>query len=367
MKFVTVFAVVVTVAFMGAFVIMPKNSFSESENRALSDFPEFNMENIEDGSFTSGVSSYFSDHFPMRDTFVNGKTQFEQHILQMNCVNNVYIAKDGYRIEEYQKPENTDRIVNILNKFNSAVENSRVDLMLVPTAYTVYEDKLPKGHKKISQLYELNKIYSAVSTNNIDIYSELMTHKDSEQLFYKLDHHWTTDAAYYAYEKYCKVKGFEPVPRGSFSRTKVTSDFKGTIYSKLNDYSLEGDYIYIYNHNDNLTVNYDNEKETNSLYNMEYINKKDKYSLFLDNIHSYIEITNNDINTDRELAIAKDSYANCLIPFLTNHYRKIYVFDPRTYKGSISQFVNSNKNIKDVLVLYNMNTIDQDTGIKAIY
>ena len=88
---------------------------------------------------------------------------------------------------------------------------------------------------------------------------------------------------------------------------------------------------------------------------------------FFDNLHSYIEITNNNIDTDRELVIAKDSYANSFIPFLVNHYKKIYVFDPRSYKGAISDFVNEHNNVKDVLMLYNMNTIDKDTGINAIY
>ena len=35
---------------------------------------------------------------------------------------------------------------------------------------------------------------------------------------------------------------------------------KGTIYSKLNDYSLEGDVISIYGYNNDLTVNYDNKR-----------------------------------------------------------------------------------------------------------
>ena len=81
-----------------------------------------------------------------------------------------------------------------------------LDLMLVPTAYTIYDDKLPYYHKEISQLETLNNIYSSVSTGDIDVYPSLMLHRDNEQLFYKLDHHWTTDGAYYAYVKYCEYK-----------------------------------------------------------------------------------------------------------------------------------------------------------------
>ncbi len=367
MKFVPVFTSLIVIVFLLAFIILPKSSFSEIENRSLTEFPKLNLDDIKDGDYMSDISSYLSDHFPLRENFVNNKTQFEQYVLKMDCINNIYIGKNGYRIEQYEKPKNTAKIINTINKFNEAVKNIDVDLMLVPTACTIYDDKLPYYHKNIGQLEDLNNIYSSVSTNNIDVYPSLMLHRDNEQLFYKLDHHWTTDGAYYAYVKYCEHKNFTPVAKEKFDIREVTDNFKGTIYSKLNDYSLDGDIIKVYGQDNDLTVNYDNKKTTKSLYNMDYVNKKDKYSLFLDNLHSYIEITNNNIKTNRELVIIKDSYANSFIPFLVNHYKKIYVFDPRSYKGSISDFVNKHSNVKDVFMLYNMNTIDQDTGINAIY
>ena len=49
------------------------------------------------------------------------------------------------------------------------------------------------------------------------------------------------------------------------------------------------------------------------------------------------------------------------------YYKKIYVVDTRYYKDAISEFINQNKKIKDVLVLYNMNTIDSDLGVGGIY
>ncbi len=63
--------------------------------------------------------------------------------------------------------------------------------------------------------------------------------------------------------------------------------------------------------------------------------------------------------------IIKDSYANSIVPFLINHYEKIHVIDPRFYKLSISSYIEENK-IKDVLFLYNMNTIDTDLGILSV-
>ena len=89
--------------------------------------------------------------------------------------------------------------------------------------------------------------------------------------------------------------------------------------------------------------------------------------MFLNNIHPFIEITNETADSDKELAVIKDSYANCMVPFLVNHYRKVYVFDTRYYKGGPSGFINENGQITDVLLLYNMNTLDGDLGIGGIY
>ena len=149
----------------------------------------------------------------------------------------------------------------------------------------------------------------------------------------------------------------------------VTAEFYGTIYSKVNDYSHKADSITIYtNPADRLTVDYtDTDEITNTLYNLDYVSQKDKYSLFLNNLHTLIEITNETAESDRELVLIKDSYANSMVPFLAHHYKKIYVFDTRYYKQGPSSFIEEHPSVTDVLLLYNMNTLDTDSGIRGIY
>ena len=155
----------------------------------------------------------------------------------------------------------------------------------------------------------------------------------------------------------------------SLEKKVVTEEFKGTIYSKVNDYLRDGDAISIYvDPKEKLTVSYtDTKEQTDSLYAEEYLDKKDKYSYFLNNIHPLIEITNETIDTEEELVLIKDSYANCMVPFLIKHYKKIYVIDPRFYKEAASELINQNPKVKDVLLLYNMNTLDTDLGVGGIY
>lgn len=47
--------------------------------------------------------------------------------------------------------------------------------------------------------------------------------------------------------------------------------------------------------------------------------------------------------------------------------KKIYVFDTRYYKQGPSSFIKEHPGITDVLILYNMNTLDSDLGIRGIY
>ncbi len=45
-----------------------------------------------------------------------------------------------------------------------------------------------------------------------------------------------------------------------------------------------------------------------------------------------------------------------MIPFLSNHYKEIYVVDTRHFNGSIINLIEEN-NIKEVLMLYNIQTL----------
>lgn len=363
-----VFLAAFVLLFAVAFLIAEKQEFSEGENRYLEKFPEFTFSSLKEGKYTEKLQSYLSDHFPMRNLFMGLKAETEI-ALGKREIGGVYIAKDGYLIEDYAAPKNTDKIVGQFEKFAESLEGAEVSLMLVPTAITIYGEKLPALAPVRSQLQTRDEIYGRLDFSTIDCYDDLMEAKKDNELYYRTDHHWTGYGAYAAYTAYCEAKEIVPLPLDRFEITEVSTDFKGTVYSKLNDAKIKADTITIFENPENrLTVYYEDKKETaDSLYNFEYLEKKDKYSMFLNNIHPFIEITNETADSDKELAVIKDSYANCMVPFLVNHYRKVYVFDTRYYRGGPSKFINENRQITDVLLLYNMNTLDNDTGIGGIY
>ncbi len=350
------------------FLLLPKKTFSEQENKELEQFPKISKEAILDGSFIEGLEDYLCDHFPLRNSFLNIKTQFEKFLGKQE-VNEVYLAKDGYWIEKYKEPVNNEKVVRVFNSFADSLETAECYVMLVPTAITVYQDKLPDfvdgGRQEENRKYLMGQL----TAHTIDVGGILEEYAAEYPLFYQLDHHWTGYGAYLAYRVFGERMGLTVREMEEYRISEVTDEFKGTIYSKVSDFLAEGDKITLFELPDQkLKVTYvDTGEVTDSLYNLDYLEKKDKYSLFLNNIHPLVEIENNEAQSQEELVIIKDSYANCFVPFLTEYYQKIYVVDTRYYRLPVSQLINENPKVKNVLILYNMNTIDTDLGVGGIY
>lgn len=366
-KIITIVICAFILIFSLSLIFIPKKEFSENENRYLESFPKFTFKSLMSGDFIESFEDYITDHFPFRDTFISIKT-FIEKALGKSDINNVYLAKDDYLIQAYKKPVNNDKIIKVLKKFQEELNYVNMNLMLVPTSVTINKDLLPNNALNYSELDTIDYIYSNIDFDKIELYETFIEHKNDYQLYYRLDHHWTTYAAYYAYVEYAKHNNIDYYSLNSFDIKEVTKDFNGTLYSKTNDYTRKSDSIHIFDlKNSDYTVYYsDIAKTTNTLYEMSYLDKKDKYAMFLNNNHALIEITNNNLSNSKELVVIKDSYANSLIPFLINHYEKIYVIDPRYYKKSISEFIKSNSNIKDLLFVYNVNGLDDDLGIRSV-
>lgn len=384
------FLICVFVLFLAVrFLTGEKREYSENENRTLAALPELSAETIRDGGYTSGLEKYISDQFPMRDGFLSVMTE-AQRISGRKEINGVYPARDGSMIRVYDEPQNTERIITQFRKLteNVADQDIPVRLMLVPSAVSICRDLLPAFAPTgtPSQEETIAQIYAAVGDvmETVDAASALRQEYErqssgvspepdgaarmTQPLYYRTDHHWTTFGAYIGYRTYCEAAGLDPKPLSAYEEETVSTDFRGTVYARLNDPHFGYDNIVSYTDpTQELTVTYEDTGEvSDSLYNAEYLTQRDQYSFFLNNIHPLITVTNEAV-PEGALALVKDSYANSLLPFLVSNYHTIYVFDTRYYRGSPSAFIREHEDITDVLILYNMNTIDSDTGIGGIF
>ncbi|HAV90892.1 DHHW family protein [uncultured Eubacterium sp.] len=366
----TVYIVAILIVLASALEMgLSKEKYSESENRYLAQFPEFSFETLKNGKFTKGLEDYLCDHFPLRDDFMKLYAKV-QKLEGKEEINGVYVCKDNYYIEKPKPYENMDKFVRHVNGLASTYENCNVNLMLVPTAITIYKDKLPKNADGGCQLEEIEKVKEKLDSkvNFIDVSETLKKGAEEGTVFYKTDHHWTTLGAYDAFKKYCSDLGLAEHPIDEYTLTEVSKDFYGTISSKVNDKDLKPDKMVSFTKKNTLDINYQN-ATGHVLYNEGYLKRRDKYSFFLNNINDKIVIKNKKIKEDRKgksLLVYKDSYANCFIPFLVDEYETIIVLDTRYYMNGGEELVED-YGVTDILVLYNMNTVDTDTGVSGIY
>ncbi len=355
----------------------PVRDKSESENRELAQMPTLNFDTLLDTSgkgFTKGYEKFVTDQFVWRDSWIGIKASFERFIGK-SVFNNVYVADDGYFIEYRSESsldkmtiEHIDNNIRYLKKFveetNGKLSGNTV-IAIAPTAALVHKDKLPRFTDEYDWEKLLSKIKEAVGDNYVDIYTVLKNHSD-EYIYYRTDHHWTTDGAYLAYTEIIKEFGFEPVPKEEFDIKPVTEDFYGTVISKVNMNS-QPDKIYVYEPQNgfDVTVQYAYE-DKNTFFFEDKLETKDKYSYFFGGNPGFLKITSHNAESERSLVIAKDSYANCMIPFFASHFETIYVVDLREYNVLLADYINKElpqgskryeiMGATDALVLYNVSS-----------
>lgn len=358
-----VISILISILIFGIVLILlfaPKKDFSYNENRYLTKFPVLNVENIISGKFMTQLDDYIADNFPFREKLLSFKSKLYKTV-GVYKQNDVYYGYDFKLYQEYKKPTNSDVIIKRVNRLKENI-NGKVYFMLVPTAIYVNNDQISKFNNSFDEGKTIDYYKEKLNVNFIDVRETFDINKD-DYLYYGTDHHWTTRGVNLAYLEYCKRVG---INCNKYDFSVVNDKFYGTLYSKVLDNSLKYDYIEKANDNTNYSVYFDDDKNySDSLYNYKYLDKKDKYSFFLDNNHSLISIENLDSKNENSLLIIKDSYANAFVPLIASNYKYVYVIDPRYYNLSISDYVNDKK-INEILFIYNVLTIDEDLGIVSI-
>ncbi|MGL4654919.1 MAG: DHHW family protein [Sarcina sp.] len=350
-------------------ILLPDKDFSESENRILAKRPKFTFERLVDGRFTKKYEKYKTDQFLGRDFFMNIKASSDL-LLGKKDNNLVFLADDNHLIETFT-PMTSEKISDTftsINDFAKKYENSNIYVGIVPTAISIYEDKLPHFSPVENQLSYISSFYENLkpTIKTLNFYTPLTASKD-DYLYYKTDHHWTSLAASKAYEVAKKDMKLDNID-STFTPTTVSTDFNGTLTSKSGFSVSNNDSIDVYlNNNPDLkvSVTYPQEgKKSPSLYDTSKLETKDKYAMFLSGNHPIIDIRTN-AKTTNTIIIFKDSYANCFIPFLIEHYSKITVIDPRYYYDDLYKLMDENK-YDDILFLYNANTFFSDTSLAPV-
>lgn len=363
---------VFTFAFCVLFFVLPKKDFSVSEKRYLAKTPSFTLENLFsgklvkeiDGDSEAGTSGYVSDHFPLRSFWV-GLNSYYNLGFGNTANSDYYFGKDGFIVT---KPYDVNRLDTNIKVINSFSEDMNVTVGIVPSAGYILEDKLPQNHISYpdSQVYEKLKAELNTNINYCDLESIMKDfYADGKAPYYKTDHHWTTPAAFKAYEKLAENLSYIPAEESDFGKI-FYDNFYGTTYSSSGYFLSEPDTIEIWKSetDNNITVEIfegGNVETHSSMYFKEHLSEPDMYPVFLDGNHALVKIKN-PYATGGKLLVIKDSYAHALTPFLAENYSEIVMIDMRYYKESVSELCKK-EGITDALVLYSISNFCTDTGL----
>jgi hypothetical protein len=196
--------------------------------------------------------------------------------------------------------------------------------------------------------------------NFIDVRQTLLDHSD-EYIYYRTDHHWTTDGAFYAYEEWCRSTGNRCPDREKLTVNIVSGNFRGSLYSKILDADSAYDTIWTYGDFDGAVL-LDREEIRDSCYDESKLLEKDQYAYFFGG--NYGEVFVDGIG-EGNLLVVKDSFANSFVPMLTQNYDTIYMVDLRYFNGDMTAYLTEH-DITDVLVLYNISNFISDRNLHKL-
>ena len=355
-------------AFIGAFfilnLVLPDRQFSEQENRYLQMRPEFSFKSLFSGDYTSNFETYTTDPFTFRAEWITLKAASELALGKQEN-NDVHLCENGTLIEGFKRPENSVLDSN-MSALNSLVGNTdaKVYFALIPDKSDLYASLLPKNAPNDSEKEVIDYCYGQSNATNVDMYSALSAHKD-EYIFYRTDHHWTSLGAYYGLSALAESMGLPCPALDSYTdRHVVSEEFYGTTWSSSGFSWVDPDTMETFvNAPEGLKVTSypQGSPVEGKLYDFSFLEKKDKYSMFMGgNCPMHVIETGNEDKPS--LLILRDSYTDSLIPFLLDDFSEIHVLDLRYYRASLKAYIEQN-DFDNVLVCYSVSNFCSDSNI----
>lgn len=311
--------------------ISPDKTISQNENRNLK-----TRKNISFSTLQDDFESYLSDQFIARDRIASARSVFAYAIGKRD-INGTYICKDRF----IQKITNADidesACVRYAEKIDTLSKKLPTYVMYVPSAGVMLKEQLPR----FADMYDYNKLFNELSAKMPNV--KIIRLNDID--YYLTDHHWNSNGSYSAYLQWCKIHNIAPK---SFKFDTVSTDFKGTLYSKALLNNIDSDTIKAPIIDDDIEVVADGQNI--ELYDYSALNKKDKYNFFQGGNHGILTICNKNVNNGKRLLILKDSFANSFVPYIVGDYEKIVMLDDRYTFASPNDIIE-NENITELAVI----------------
>lgn len=320
-------------------------------------------------SLLQAADGVLSEHVPGRNTLVRTVTN-SIAAGGGNRMGNVYFTEE--RLLEYPEPLDRDQLcetAEILNQFYAACEIPTC-VISVPSAGEFYADTLLEGMSYPSQIPEIDAFYQQISSpiRKIDVYHVLFTATE-DYIYNRTDPRWSGYGAYCVYRNAVQKMGFAPISYDQYAIVHVDS-FRGSLYDACLYRKVTPDILDIYTCESGSSVTEmtaylaDGTEEERQLYQTSADKQADPYDFYLGEDCEKLVI-HTDLDNQKRLLLLKDSYANCMVPFLLQHYSEICIIDVTCMEHPLEELVEVS-DYNQVLVLCDADTFAEPENFKGI-
>ena len=279
-----------------SFIPSLRPAVSESEKRELAKFPEFSVEALISGDYFDGITLWFSDTFPGRESWIAASqytssfhgyseiaidgalTDTDQFPVQepevptlpeeiqistepgssqetqtateptedvwggidienyeVNLGTVIQIGDAGYNQLGFSQPM-SDQYIKTVSGYTDRMAEIGVRVISAPPPTSVGIMIAPEYLEQLNCARQdeiLNYLHSNMSDNVVKVDTVgKLLEHNDEYIYFRTDHHWTPLGAYYAYEALCETIGMTPTPLEDFELWNQ-GDLTGSLYGKV--------------------------------------------------------------------------------------------------------------------------------------
>ncbi|MDD4494332.1 MAG: hypothetical protein PHV32_08305 [Eubacteriales bacterium] len=318
---------------------------SGAEKRTLSEMPKL----VDDGKintdFTGQFDTFFSENFGLRSNMITAYSALAYHLTGDSVNDKVIAGKDGWlfyyeTIDDYVgkntlSDSDIRSLYKILQMQKEFLEEKGISFIFIvaPNKNSIYPEFMPERYVKSeseSSLEKLNKYLSQKDVAYVDLQEHLTLGRSAEQLYHKKDTHWNNYGAMLACSAIFDKVG-ELIPEYAFN------EYTGVAYTA--EKSWNGDL-------DTMLFPALNKKDVQFRFDIEMKYKYKKPLRTFEDIKIETELTHMSETENKRLLMFRDSFANAMIPFLSNE------FDYAMYSRSVPYDYNLiNEADPDVVIL----------------
>ncbi len=327
--------------------LFPAARFSATENRNLAAFPTFSTETLANGTYTAALDDYATERLPFRGVCRRLYAASELALLRGES-HGVILCRDGSLCRRLEvNKQMYQKNLAVLPRLQRTLGDLPLTIAVAPRRIDVRSEVLPALYDTARE----QAVWEALPTGVVTFLDAT-----ADGQWYRTDHHWTAEGAYFAYVRLSRNLGYVPHPASDFTPVTVSKSFLGTSAAAAGFPHITPDTVSVwrYEGDENYRVLRDGKPTSFAgLYDEEKLLGSDQYSLFLGGNCGLLQIDAGEGDARPTLLVIKDSFANSLLPFLARHYRIVAV-DPRYYTGRLQSLANGTD---AALVLCGMQTL----------